>query len=306
MRLSHVKQSVPGSGFVDPKVLARIDNLELVAKTVVDGFINGLHRSPYLGLSLDFAEHRQYMPGDDIRRIDWRLYARTDRYYVKEYEADTNANFVALLDMSKSMDYASRGISKIDYGRFLAASLAYFSSEQRDRVGLITFDQDIVDYVPASAKHLEVVLHTLDRLVPARPGTYDAPLRKIGESLRRRGIVALISDFYADPQAIFDSVSPLKARGHDVLVFHILDPAEIDFPFEDAASFQDLETGESIPVVPETQRTQYRELIQNHVAKLSKLFTDARIDYGLFDTATPLDYALFTYLSNRERLSRTR
>lgn len=306
MRLSHVKGSVPGSGFIDPRVLTRIDNLELVAKHVVDGFINGLHRSPYLGLSLDFAEHRQYMPGDDIRRIDWRLYARTDRYYVKEFEADTNANFVALLDISKSMDYASKGISKLDYGRFLAASLAYFSSEQRDRVGLVTFDADIVDYVPCSAKHLEVILHTLERSEPRRQGTLSEPLRKIGESLRRRGIIALISDFYDDPQAIFDAVKPLRYRGHDVLVFHVLDPAEIEFPFDDAANFEDLESGERIPIVPETQRARYRELIQNHVSALNKHFTDARIDYALFDTSTPLDFALFTYLSNRERLSRTR
>lgn len=306
MRLSHVKGSIPGGGFIDPKVLTRIDNLELVAKNVVDGFINGLHRSPYLGLSLDFAEHRPYMPGDDIRRIDWRLYARTDRYYVKEYEADTNSNFVALLDISKSMDYASRGISKLDYGKFLAASLAYFSSEQRDRVGLVTFDDDVADFVPASAKHLEIILHTLDRSEPRKKGSLADPLRKIGESLRRRGIVALISDFYDDPEVIYDAVKPLRFRGHDVLVFHILDPAEIEFPFDEAASFEDLESGERIPIVPETQRERYRELIQNHVGRLRKLFTDVRIDYGLFDTATPLDYALFTYLSTRERLSRTR
>ncbi len=306
MRLSHVKKSFSGSGFVDPKVLARIDNLELVAKYVVDGFINGLHRSPYLGLSLDFAEHRQYMPGDDIRRIDWRLYARTDRYYVKEYEADTNANFVAVLDVSRSMDYASRGISKLDYGRYLAASLAYFSSEQRDRVGLVTFDDDMRAYVPPSAKHLEVVLHTLDRVEASRPGSLKAPLQKATESLRRRGIIALISDFYAEPEAVFDAVKPLRARGHDVMVFHLLDPAEIEFPFDEAASFEDLESGEKIPIVPETQSAKYRELIQSHVAALNKLFKEAQIEYGLFDTATPLDYALFTYLSNRERLSRIR
>jgi uncharacterized protein (DUF58 family) len=301
-----VKGSIPGGGFIDPHTLARIDNLELIAKNVVDGFINGIHRSPYLGMSLDFAEHRPYMPGDDIRRIDWRLYARTDRYYVKEYEADTNANFVALLDVSRSMDYGSRGISKLDYGRYLAASLAYFSNQQRDRVGLVTFDEDVVEYVPASAKHLDIVLHTLDRVSPVRQGALEAPLRKINESLRRRGIIVLISDFYAEPQAVFDAVKPLRYRGHDVVVFHLLDPAEIEFPFDEAASFEDLETGERIPIVPETQRARYQELIRGHIAALNKLFTDARIDYALFDTATPLDYALFTYLSNRERMSRIR
>ncbi|NIP83406.1 MAG: DUF58 domain-containing protein, partial [Gemmatimonadetes bacterium] len=158
----------PAPGFLDPATLARIDNLELLARTVVDGFINGLHRSPYLGLSLDFAEHRPYNPGDDIRRIDWRLYARTDRYYVKEFEAETNANFTVLLDTSRSMDFSSGTLTKLDYARYLAACLAYFSRQQRDRVGLITFDAGVRDYVPPAARHLETVLHTLARLEPGR------------------------------------------------------------------------------------------------------------------------------------------
>src|SRR5688500_4497698 len=141
--------------FLDPKVLARIDNLELLSRSVVSGFINGLHRSPFLGLSLDFAEHRGYMPGDDIRRIDWKLFARSDRFYIKEFEADTNANFVTLLDISSSMSYEGGGLRKLDYGRILAACLTYFVREQRDRVGLITFDSNVVEYIPPSAKHLE-------------------------------------------------------------------------------------------------------------------------------------------------------
>ncbi|MGH7552949.1 MAG: DUF58 domain-containing protein [Longimicrobiales bacterium] len=306
MRTLHARGTVPGSGFVDPRVLARISNLELVARTVVEGFINGLHGSPYLGLSLDFAEHRAYMPGDDIRRIDWRVYARTDRYYVKEFEADTNANFIVLLDVSKSMAYGSKGITKIDYGRFLAASLLYFSHQQRDRVGLVTFDDDIIEYVPPAAKHLDVVLHAIDRMQPKKPGRLGPPLRKASESLRRRGVVVLISDFYEEPDAVLDAVGHLRGKGNDLIVFHILDPAEIEFPFDEAGSFEDLETGERIPIVPETQRAKYRELIQGHVSELSKRLTEMRVDYALFDTATPLDYALFTFLSNRERLSRVR
>jgi uncharacterized protein (DUF58 family) len=306
MRTLHARGTVPGSGFVDPRVLARISNLELVARTVVEGFINGLHGSPYLGLSLDFAEHRAYMPGDDIRRIDWRVYARTDRYYVKEFEADTNSNFIVLLDVSKSMAYGSRGITKIDYGRFLAASLLYFSHQQRDRVGLVTFDDDIIEYVPPAAKHLDVVLHAIDRMQPKKPGRLGPPLRKASESLRRRSIVVLISDFYEEPDAVLEAVGHLRGKGNDLLVFHILDPAEIEFPFDEAGSFEDLETGERIPIVPETQRAKYRELIQGHVAELSRRLTEMRADYALFDTATPLDYALFTFLSNRERLSRVR
>jgi uncharacterized protein (DUF58 family) len=306
MRVAHHHASVPGSGFVDPRVLARIDNLELLARTVVDGFINGLHRSPYLGLSLDFAEHRPYMPGDDIRRVDWRLFARTDRYYVKEFEADTNANFLVLLDVSRSMGYGSRGLTKIDYARYLAASLSYFSSQQRDRVGLITFDQEVREYVPPSAKHLNIVLHTIDRVRTERPGRLGPALHHAAGTLNRRGILVLVSDLYEGPESVVEALKPLRYGGHDTIVFHVLDPAELEFPFDEAAPFEDLETGQRIPVVPDTQRQRYRELIQAHCADLKKRLTDNRIDYALFNTAEPLDFALFQYLSNREHLMKKR
>jgi uncharacterized protein (DUF58 family) len=295
-----------GAQFVDPATLAKIQNLELLARTVVDGFINGLHRAPYLGFSLDFAEHRAYEPGDDLRRVDWRLFGRTDRYYVKQFEADSNANVVMALDVSKSMRFTSGGLSKFDYGRYLAASLAYFSHRQRDRVGLVTFDREIVDYVPASMKHLEIVLHTLDRSEPGRPGALGPPLLRATEHLRRRGLVAVISDLYDEPQAVADAIKPLRFRGHDVMVFHLLDPAELDFPYAEATSFEDLESGERLPVVPDALREDYRALIREHTASLARLFTASRIDYALFNTATPLDYALFKYLSTRERLIRVR
>ncbi len=292
--------------FLDPKVLARIDNLELLARTVVDGFINGLHRSPYLGLSIDFAEHRPYMPGDDIRRIDWRVFGRTDRFYVKEFEADTNANFMVILDVSRSMDYASQGITKLDYGRYLAACMSYFSRQQRDRVGLVTIADEVVEFVPPSAKHLEIVLHTIDRASPAGQGNLSGPLLKVAEANKRRSIMALISDLYDEPEAIVRAVSALKSRGNDVIVFQILDPAELNFPFEEAAHFEDLESGERIPVVPERQREQYRALMDEHLGELSRLLVENQMDYYLFDTSQPLDYALFKYLSRRERLSRGR
>ena len=175
-----------GVTFLDPKVLARIDDLELLARTVVDGFINGLHRSPYLGRSMDFAEPRAYLPGDDIRRIDWRVYGRTDRFFVKEFEADTNTNFSVLLDTSRSMAYGSAGITKLDYARYLAACLTYFSRQQRDRVGLVTFDRDVVTVVPPSAKHLERVLHELGRVTPGPGGALGRSLLRIAETVRRR------------------------------------------------------------------------------------------------------------------------
>jgi len=298
--------AIPGARFVDPKVLARIGNLELVARSVVDGFINGLHRSPYFGASVDFAEHRGYVPGDDIRRVDWRLYARTDRYYIKEYEADSNSNFAVLLDVSRSMGFGSEGMTKLDYGRMLAGCLTYLVHKQRDRVGLVAFDRDIVEFVPPSAKHMDVALHVLDRLKPASPGALREPMNKIAEHFGRRGVLVLVSDLYEEPDAIMEAIGPLRFRGHDMIVFHLLDRAELDFEYADPSAFEDLESGEQIPVVPETLAPHYRELVQAHVNALTERFSANRIDYSLINTSSPLDHALFSYLSTRERLTRTR
>ena len=295
-----------GARFVDPKILARIGNLELLARNVVDGFINGLHRAPFFGASVDFAEHRGYVAGDDIRRVDWKLYARTDRYYIKQYEADTNTNFTILFDISKSMKFASNGVSKLEYGSYLAACLAYLAHRQRDRVGIITFDEDIVTHVPPSAKHFNMVLHTLDQAKPERPGHLSAPLNKMAEHFKRRGILLLISDFYDDPDAVLDAIKPLRFLGNDLIVFHVLDPQEINFDFDDASTFQDLESGEQIPVVPQSFRAEYRRLIQEHIARLSAKFSEQRIDYMLCNTSEPLDKALSSYLSSRQKLARVK
>jgi uncharacterized protein (DUF58 family) len=298
--------AIPGARFVDPKVLARIGNLELVARSVVDGFINGLHRSPYFGASVDFAEHRGYVPGDDIRRVDWRLYARTDRYYIKEYEADSNSNFAVLLDVSRSMGFGSDGLTKLDYGRMLAGCLTYLVHKQRDRVGLVAFDSDIVEFVPPSAKHMDTTLHVLDRLKPARPGSLREPMNKIAEHFGRRGLLVLISDLYEEPDALLEAIGPLRFRGHDMIVFHVMDRAELDFEYADPSAFEDLESGEQIPIVPEALAGQYRELVQAHITGLTERFSANRIDYTLVNTSAPLDHALFSYLSTRERLMRTR
>jgi uncharacterized protein (DUF58 family) len=295
-----------GARFVDPKILARVGNLDLLARNVVDGFINGLHRAPFFGASIDFAEHRGYVPGDDIRRVDWRLYARTDRYYIKQYEADTNTNFTILFDISKSMKFASGEVSKIEYASFLAACLAYLAHRQRDRVGILTFDEDIVSHVPPSAKHFDMVLHTLDQARSERPGHLSEPLKKMAEHFKRRGILLLISDFYDEPDTILESIKPLRFLGNDLIVFHVLDPQEISFDFDDASTFQDLESGEQVPVVPQSFRSEYRRLIQEHINRLSTKFSEQRIDYALLNTKEPLDRALFSYLSSREKLSRVR
>ena len=300
-----LQSPVPGSRFIDPAVLAKIGNLEFVARSVVDGVINGSHRSPYFGASVDFAEHRGYVPGDDIRRVDWRVFARTDKYYIKEFEADSNANFSVLLDVSKSMAFGTR-ITKLDYAKTLAACLTYLVSKQRDRVGLVTFDEEVIDHVPPSAKHVDVVLHTLDRVQAKRPGRLGPPLRKLAEHFGRRGIVVVVSDFYDEPDEILDAVSLIRFRGNDVILFHVLDNAEIEFTFDDASSFEDLESGEQLPVVPDALRDQYRAMIREHIAALTTKSSQQRVDYNLLNTSMPLDFALFNYMAIRDRLSRTR
>ncbi len=257
--------------FIDPVALARISNLSLVAKMVVQGFISGLHRSTFLGRSIDFAEHRPYMPGDDIRRLDWRLFARSDRFHVKEFEADTNANFLVAVDVSRSMDFGWRGIRKLDYARFLAGSLAAFSRAQRDRVGLGIFDHELREFVPPSARHLETVLQHLARATPppeADPqrGKTSAsglgqPLARLGAALGRRGLVAVVSDFYEPPEQVLAAFDRLLVTGHDVMAFHVLDPAEVDLDldgvpgFEESGTrFRDLESGALLDLSPTRAR----------------------------------------------------
>jgi uncharacterized protein (DUF58 family) len=246
------------------------------------------------------------MPGDDIRRIDWRLYGRVDRYYIKEYEADTNTNFNVLLDVSKSMGFGSGALTKLDYARTLAACLAYFSNQQRDRVGLITFDEDVLEIVPPSAKHLPNVLHALARAKPARGGNIEAVFRKLAEQFKRRSMLLVISDFYEEPTKILDAFAQLRGRGNDLMAMQVLDKAELEFPYDGATSFEDMETGERIPVIPEYLRDQYRQMIRAHVEKIEKLCVDQGVDYELFDTSMPLDYALFAFLSRRQFLTRVR
>ena len=299
-------EGVPGRTFLDPKVLARIDDLELVARFVVEGFISGLHRSPHLGFSTDFAEHRQYMPGDDTRHMDWRVFARTDRLYIKNYEADTNANFLVILDVSGSMGYGTSGLTKLEYAKYLGACLAYFSHRQRDRVGLVTVDSDIVDFVPPSAKHLNQVLHGLDRAKAKGRGSLAMPLLKVSESQHRRSILLLLSDLYEPADKIRDALGPLRDAGHDLVVMHLLDPAELNFTFDAAGTFEDLESGERIPVVPGRLRTRYTELIRDHLVAVEKLLGEGRIDYLMVDTSKPIDEVLFQYLLRRERMQSVR
>jgi uncharacterized protein (DUF58 family) len=299
----------PGAQLLDPNVLARIGNLEMRAKGVVEGFIQGLHRAPNLGASTDFAEHRPYMPGDDTRRVDWRLFARSDRFYVKEFEADTNTNFIVLLDVSRSMAFGN----KMQYACTLAACLAYFSSLQRDRVGLATFANRIVDFVPPSAKHLRLVLHSLDnaeRSVPKEPAAestrYRQLFQRMSDTVRRRSMIAILSDLYEEPEDVVSAVNTLRGRGNDIMVLHILDPRERQFPFEQAGNFMDLESGDTMPIIPDYLRDEYQKLMAAHIETLGRRLGGHNVDYAQFDTSQPMDRALFKFLGARNRFERAR
>ena len=294
------------AGFLDPALLARIGDLSLLARNVVDGFMHGLHRSRRVGLSLDFAEHRSYQPGDDIRRIDWRVYGRTDRYYVKEYEADTNAAVTFALDASGSMDYGSGPVTKFDYGRFLVASLAWLSQHQGDRVGLVTFSGDLLEVVPPSTRHLRLILHTLGRAKATGAGRLTPVLERAARLSTRAGIVVVVSDCYEEPAQVQHGIGALRARGHDVILFHVLDPAERDLPGEGAATFEDAETGERLPLRPEVLRERYRTEMNAHRAELSRRLGADRADYVPLTTDQPLDHALYSYLERRVAASRVR
>jgi uncharacterized protein (DUF58 family) len=295
-------RATPGARFLDPVVLSRIGDLDLIARRVVEGFLAGLHHSPSFGLSTDFAEHRAYMPGDDIRGIDWRAYARTDRYFVKQFEADTNTDFTVILDCSASMGFGSKGITKLDYARYLAACLAFMSSRQRDRVGLALFSETQFTRIPPGAKRLDVVLHELDCARADGAGSLAPSLRKLSEHLRRRSVVALISDFYEPPDEVARAVAQLRQRGNDVVVFHVLDPAELDFTYDGAMTILDMESGEKLSVVGDTLRDEYRGLMTQHVELVRRAMLAHGFDYVRLDTSRPLDDALFRYLATRERL----
>jgi uncharacterized protein (DUF58 family) len=290
-----------GNRFLAPEVLARVNSLELVARAVVEGFISGLHRSPFLGFSTDFAEHRQYMPGDDVRHLDWKLLARTDRLFIKKYQADTNTRINILVDASASMGYASGAVSKLQYAQFLAASLAFLGVRQHDSIGLIAFNEAVVERVPALARagHLRTMLGVIERLEAKRGTAISEQLHRAAEGLIRRGILILISDLYDEPQKIIEGLEHLRFRGNDVIVFHLLDRQELDFDFGDAVVLEDSETEEQLHVIPEALRDEYLRLMQSHITAIREGASRNRIDYELLKTSEPLDAALSSYLNRR-------
>lgn len=289
--------------FIAPEVLSRISTLELLARAVVEGFVAGLHRSPYKGFSVDFMEYRPYIPGDDPLRVDWKLFARTDRYYVKEFEDETNTGLNILVDVSHSMGYSSSGMTKLDYAFFLAASLAYLVIRQRDAVGLTLFDDKIIERIPprSSKGHLHAMLSLMEKAEYGMQTAIGKPLHELAEQQRKRGLVILISDLLDDPAAIVDGLKHFRFKGHEVMVFQILDPQEVDFDFKDVIEVEDMETGEKMLVEAETAKEMYQENLERFRATVRKECGLLNIDYSMLTTNQPLDFALFNYLAARKR-----
>jgi uncharacterized protein (DUF58 family) len=297
-------RSVRPSRFLDPAVIARLGTLELKARTIVEGFLSGLHRSPFKGFSVEFAEYRQYIHGDDLATIDWKVYARSDRYYVKKFEEETNLDCHLLMDVSGSMAYGSGAFTKFDYGLVLAASIAYLMNRQRDAVGLMAFDEHIVEMLPASARpgHLRALLVTLDRLRLGHATDVSRPLHQLADSLSKRGLVVLVSDLLDDPEAVISGLKHFHYRGTDVIVFHILDPDELEFPFGAPTRFEDLETNEEIVARPDLVRAHYLQAMSGLIDRYRRDLGAAGIDYQLLKTTDPLELALLSYLSTRARM----
>jgi uncharacterized protein (DUF58 family) len=289
--------------FLDPAILSRLGTLELKARTVVEGFLSGLHRSPFKGFSVEFAEYRQYMPGDPLSTVDWKVYARTDRHYVKKFEEETNVECHLLLDVSASMGYASRDVTKLRYGAMLAASLAYLMHRQRDAVGLTTFDERIVSMTAPSARptHLRSMLEILDNARVGSRTDVTKPLQVLAEGIGKRGIVVFISDLLDEPDRIIDGLRHFRFRGSDVIVLHLVDPAERTFPFDRATRFRDIELGDELMAVPSLVRDGYLESLNAALERYRRELGSTGIDYCLVDTSTPLDFALMSYLSTRGR-----
>ncbi len=290
----------PGS-MIAPQALMAIKNLELRARVVVQGFWTGLHRSPYHGFSVEFTEYRQYTPGDDPRYLDWRLYARSDRYYIKRFEDETNLRCFLLVDNSKSMTFGSAGYSKAEYANTLAATLAYFLHHQGDAIGLLTFDEQIREYLPARHRtgHLRHLMLALEK--PAGGATTDltAPLKRIAEMVTRRGLMVLISDLLAPIDTLDRNLGSLVASGHEVMVFHLFDPKEMDFRFDDATLFEDLESGRDLYIDPAAARRDYLQKLQAHIAAARQTCEKLGVSYHQWTSDRPLETALSDFLKAR-------
>ncbi len=288
--------------YLEPRVLAAVNGLDLVAKTVVDGFVAGLHRSPDFGFSQEFAEYRSYTPGDDLRQVDWNVFARSERIVLKRYRGETNSQLTVMLDASNSMAYGSHAVNKIDYARYLAASLCYMASQQRDACGLIVFDDEVRNFIPPSTRQgqLHRLLHGIGGAEPGQRTDFRRPFEHFQEFLKRRGIAVVISDFWAQPDVVVKAIAPLRFRGNEVILFHLLDPRELRPNLNAPAILIDMETQDSLEVSPEYAREEYRQKIDAHIRTLRDEAKRAGMDYFQVATDRPLDEALREYLSIRQ------
>jgi uncharacterized protein (DUF58 family) len=292
--------------FLDPAIVARLSGLDVRARLVVEGFIAGMHRSPFHGFSVEFAEHRPYMPGDPLKNLDWKVWARSDKLLVKQYTEETNLRAHLLVDLSNSMSFQSAraSVSKFEYARSLAAALAYLMIGQQDAVGLLLFGDKPERFVPARSvrSHLDVVLRTLGELAPQGLTNLPPVLHQLAERIKRRGLVILLSDLTGPPAEVLHALQHFRHRHHEVVVFHILDPDEVEFPYTDTATFVDMETGDRITTEPWEIARRYREQIEQRSALYARSCREQLIDYVRLDTRTPFDRALLAYLEKRARL----
>jgi uncharacterized protein (DUF58 family) len=289
--------------FLDPSTLASISGLDLVAKTVVDGFVAGLHRSPDFGFSQEFAEYRAYSQGDDLRHVDWNVFARTEKTFLKRYRGETNTQLLVLLDTSASMAYGSHAVTKLDYARFVAASLCYMANVQRDAAGLIVFDEDVSNYVGPSTRQGQLfrLLHAIEKAEAGTRTDFVKPFAHFQNFLHRRGIVVVLSDFYERPDVIVKTIEPLRYRGNDVILFHLLDPQEIKPKFGEPVLLVDMENAaDALEVSPEYTRDEYPSKIDSHIETLASKARGAGMEYFLMNTARPLDEGLREYLAVRK------
>lgn len=289
--------------YLNPEVLARLSGLELKARLVVEGFLTGLHASPYKGFSQEFADYRQYMPGDEPKRIDWKVFARSDRFYIKEYQEETNLRAYILLDKSGSMGYG-RTLSKLEYAKYLAASLAYILFKQKDSVGIATFDRELREIIVPSSKKVNFmrILKTIEKTKPGGETSLSRVLYQLAQKLKRRGLVILLSDLFDKPDSVIRSLRSFRSRKHEILVFQILDVEEYTFPFDKSAIFFDLESGDELVVQPRVIRTSYQKKFTQLLSDYRQGLLESYIDYELLYTNTTYDKALFSYLQKRQRL----
>lgn len=290
--------------FLRPEVISKLSGMEIRARLVVEGFIAGLHRSPYHGFSVEFAEHRPYMSGDPLKNIDWKVFSRTDRYFVKEFEEETNLKAYLLIDTSGSMGYHSNGINKLEYASYLSAALSYLMLKQRDSVGLVLFDQKIQKYLPpkSTLTHLHVILTHLEQVRPSQSTNIAETLHEMAERIKRRGLIILFSDLFDSPEAILSGLKHFRHRKHEVILFHILDPKERYFDFPQEAIFKDIETGQEISTSPYQIGDEYRKSVRQWIERFTLECRQSLIDYVLLDTKVSFDEALFAYLNKRQRL----